>query len=99
MLWNGNECGKKQGNENLKETISNTGYERSKTNGYVEYFKYLDSVINYGRCTCEIKSRTAMAKAAFNNKKGLFTSISDLNLRKKLAMCYIWSYKRGHFRK
>ena len=31
-----------------------------------------------------------MAKAAFN-KKILFTSKLDLNLRKKLVMCYIWS--------
>jgi len=27
---------------------------------------------NDGRCTCEIKSRIAMAKAAFNKKKTLF---------------------------
>jgi hypothetical protein len=32
-----------------------------------------------------------MAKAAFNNKKSLFTSKLDLNLRKKLVKCYIWS--------
>jgi hypothetical protein len=44
-----------------------------------------------GRCTCEIKSRTAMAKAAFNRKKKLFTSKLHLNLRKKLVKCYIWS--------
>jgi len=38
----------------------------------VEYFKYLGSIVtNDGRCTCEIKCRIAMAKAAFN-KKGLF---------------------------
>jgi hypothetical protein len=43
-----------------------------------------------GRCTCKIKSRIAMAKAAFNNKN-LFTSKLDLNLRKKLVKCYIWS--------
>jgi len=46
----------------------------------VECFKYLGSVLtNYGRCTCEIKSRIAMAKAAFNKKKTLFTSTLDLN--------------------
>jgi len=34
-----------------------------------ECFKYLGSVLtNDGRCTCEIKSRIAMAKAAFNKK-------------------------------
>ena len=45
---------------------------------------------NDGRCTCEIKSGIAMAKAAFI-KKTLFTSKSDLNLRKKLVKCYILS--------
>ena len=33
-----------------------------------------------------------MAKAAFNKKKTLFTSKLDLNLRKKLVKCYIWSF-------
>ena len=32
-----------------------------------------------------------MAKAAFNKKKALFTSTLDLELRKKLVKCYIWS--------
>ena len=32
-----------------------------------------------------------MAKAAFNKKQTLFTSKLDLNLRKKLVKCYIWS--------
>ena len=44
-----------------------------------------------GRCTCEIKSRIAMAKAAFNKRKNLFTSKLDLNLRNKLVKCYFWS--------
>jgi hypothetical protein len=46
---------------------------------------------NGGRCTCEIKSRIAMAKAAFNKKRALFTTKMDLELRKKLVKCYIWS--------
>jgi hypothetical protein len=34
----------------------------------VECFKYLGSILKSdGRCTCEIKSRIAMEKAAFNN--------------------------------
>ena len=32
-----------------------------------------------------------MAKAAFNKKKTLYTSTLNLNLRKKLVKCYIWS--------
>jgi hypothetical protein len=42
------------------------------------------------RCTRGIKSRTATVKAAFK-RKTLFTSKSDLNLRKKPVKCYIWS--------
>jgi hypothetical protein len=58
----------------------------------VEYFNHLGSMItNDARCTREIKSRIAMAKAAFNKKKNLSTSKLDLNLRKKLVKCYIWS--------
>ena len=58
----------------------------------VECFKYLGSVLtNDGKCTCEIKSRIAMEKAAFNKKTTLFTIKLDLNLRKKLVKCYIWS--------
>jgi len=38
----------------------------------VESFKYLGSILtNDGRCTCEIKCRIAMAKAAFNKKRTL----------------------------
>jgi hypothetical protein len=40
--------------------------------------------------TREIKSRTVMTKAALNRKKTFFTSKLDLNLRTKLAKCYIW---------
>jgi len=32
-----------------------------------------------------------MAKAAFNKKRALFTSMSGLKLRKKLVKFYIWS--------
>ena len=41
--------------------------------GNVEYFKYFGGILtNDGRYTCEIKSRIAMAKAAFNKKKILY---------------------------
>ena len=39
----------------------------------VKCFKYLGSMLtDGGRCTCEIKSRIAIAKAAFNKKKNPF---------------------------
>jgi hypothetical protein len=42
------------------------------------------------KCISQIKSRIAMVKAAFK-KKTLFTSRLDLNLRRKLVKCYVWS--------
>jgi len=54
----------------------------------VESFKYLGGILtNNGRCNCKIKCRIAMAKAAFNKKRSLFTSTLDFELRKKLVKC------------
>ena len=54
----------------------------------VESFKYSGNILtNDGRCACEIKCRIAMAKAAFNNKRALFTRTLDLELRKELVNC------------
>jgi len=95
MLWHGNEYGKNKSNGNLQTTITVTIMIDQKQLENVECFKYLGGMLtNDGRCTCEIKSRIAMAKVAFNKKKKketLFTSKLDLNLRKKLIKCYIWS--------
>ena len=58
----------------------------------VEYMNYLGSrITKNARCTQEITSRNIMAKAAFNKKKTLFSTNLELNLRKKLIKCYIWS--------
>jgi hypothetical protein len=53
---------------------------------------YFGSILaNDGRCTCGIKCRIAVAKAAFNKKRALFTGTLELELRKKLVNCYVWS--------
>jgi hypothetical protein len=58
----------------------------------VECFKYFGSILtNDGRCTCEIKCRIAMTKAAFSKMRALFTGTLDLELRKKLVKCCIWN--------
>jgi hypothetical protein len=57
----------------------------------VEYFNYLGVMVQDATYTHETKFRTAMSKAAFNNKKLLLTSKKDLYLRKKLMKCCIWS--------
>ena len=56
----------------------------------MESSKHLGSILtNDGRCTYEIKCRIAMAKAAFNKKRVLFTSTLEMELRKKLVNCFI----------
>ena len=41
--------------------------------------------------TRETESRIAMAKAAFNKKKAIFTNKLHLNLTRKPVKCYTWS--------
>jgi hypothetical protein len=56
----------------------------------VEYFNCLGIVTtNDARCRRESKPRIFMGKEAFDKRQNLFTSILDLNLRKKLVKCYI----------
>ena len=70
----------------------------------VEYFNCLGSILtDDARYTREIKSRIALAKAAFTTE-ALVTSKLDCSLRKKPVKCYIWSVAlcgagTGHCRK
>ena len=76
----------------LAKQEANILLPRPKTTRECGIFKYLGSILtNDGRCTCEIKCRIAMAKAAFNRKRTLFNSTLDLELRKNLVKCYVWS--------
>jgi len=59
-------------------------------------------ITNYAIHTLEIKSKIAMAKAAFDNNKTLLTIKLDLNLRRKLVKFYISNIalcvaETGHF--
>jgi hypothetical protein len=92
MLWNGNECGKTKlmTISGQPSTVKIMIEQKQLEN--VEPLKYLDRILtNDGRCTCEIKCSIAMAKATFNKKRASFTSTLDLELRKKLVKCYVWS--------
>ena len=86
MLWHGNECGKTKVMRISRQPSPVTIMIGQKQLDNVECFKYLGSMLtNRGRCACEIKCTTVMAKAAFNKKKTLFTGTLDLNLRKNLV--------------
>ena len=55
----------------------------------VKYFNCLGSIIaNDAGCTRKIKSRIVIVKTAVN-RKSIFTSKLDFDLRKKLAKCYV----------
>jgi len=91
MLWNGNECGKTKVMRISRQPLPVKIIIDQKQLENVESCKYLSSILrNDGRCTCEIKCRIAMAKAALNKKRTLLTSTMDLELRKKLVKCYVW---------
>jgi hypothetical protein len=68
-------------------------YGRSKTTGGCEKFQiFVSKMTNVTKCVCEIKYRAPMAKAAFSKKKkNLFACKLDLNIRRTLLNCYIWS--------
>jgi len=74
-------------NEYLKAAIPNIYNDGSNTVRELECFSYFGSnITNDARGTREIKSRIAVAKAAFN-KKALSTNKLGLNS----GECYIWS--------
>jgi hypothetical protein len=59
MLWNGNECRKKTKVMRISRQLFSVKI--------IIDLKQLENVVFLdGRCTCEIKSRIAMAKAAFS---------------------------------
>jgi hypothetical protein len=68
MLWNENECGKTESNENVKATILIRDTDELKTTGECGmFFNGLGSMMtNNARVACEIKYKIFMAEAAFN---------------------------------
>ena len=73
---------------------------------HLEPFNYLSSLItSVARCTLEIKLRDSLAKSAWNKKKTLFISKSDLicnegtNEKLHLGRSFVWCWKRVHVRK
>jgi hypothetical protein len=93
ILSNVNECEKTKVMRISRQTFPIQATTHQKQLEDMEYFNYLGCMTtNYARCTREIKSRIATAKGEFNNNMTtLFTSKSDLNLKRKLAKCNIWS--------
>jgi hypothetical protein len=73
-------------NESLQIKVNNRELKE------VDHLRYLGSVLTRdGYCTREIKMRIAIAKEAFNRKLLLLTSKLNIELKKKLVRCHIWS--------
>ena len=57
-----------------------------------DHFKYFQNVLTKDvYCTRKFKTRIVMAKEAFYRKIALLTSKLNIELRKKLVRCYVWS--------
>ena len=57
-----------------------------------DHFKYLGSVLTRDRnSTRDIKMRIGIVKEAFNRKISLLTSKLNIEVRKKLVRCFVWS--------
>jgi len=66
MLWNGNECGKNCGNENIKADIRKNKEEEENL---VCFILECRMITNGAKCTGEIAFRIAVAKAAINRRR------------------------------
>ena len=54
-------------------------------------FKYLDSVITEDeRSHCDVKTRIAMEKDAFNQRKELVTKGLSMKLKKRIVNVLVW---------
>ena len=57
----------------------------------VKSFKYLDSIIaEDGRSDVDVKSRIAMAKDAFNQRKSLLTKGLSRTLKMRMVKVLVW---------
>jgi hypothetical protein len=71
MQWNGNECEKNKVMIISKEPSSLQIMIFQKQLENLKYFNCFGSITNDARCTREIKSRIAVAKASLNRKTTL----------------------------
>jgi hypothetical protein len=85
-------CKKSKVKRTSRQTPPHRDYIDQKQLENVEYFNSLGNLITSdARYRVAIKSRISMEKAEFSRKKIIFVSKLDLNLRKNLVKCQIWS--------
>jgi hypothetical protein len=83
---NGIDCGKTKANGISRQPSPIKIMIDQKQLENVEYFNHFGSMIkNDASCTREIKSRIAMAKAAFNKKKNLFYQKIELKFKEEIS--------------
>ena len=73
-------------NESLQIKVGNRELKE------VDHFIYLGSLLmRNGYCAKEIKMRIVITKEIFNRKMPLLTSKINIELKKKLVSCCVWS--------
>jgi len=66
--------------------------QRKDQSKQVQEFRYLDNLISDdGYCVKEIVSRIGMAKKVFKDKRKLFKRKMNLELKKRIVKCLVWS--------
>jgi len=81
-------CISRQGKSKVKIYIDGLGQLLEQ----VQQFRYLGSLITeYGYCDKEIRSTIGLAKVKFMERKKILTSKMNLDLRKRIVKCLIWS--------
>jgi len=79
-------CISRKGKSKVKISIDGQQIEQ------VSQFECLGSTISDdGYCDKEIKSRIAMARIVFQDTKKLFIGKMDLELKKRIIKCLVWS--------
>ena len=79
-------CISRKANNKLKIYVDGQQVEQ------VSQFRYLGSLISEdGYCTTEIRSRIEMVKKVFMEKKQLFTGKMNVELKKRIMKCMVWS--------
>jgi len=79
-------CISRQGKSKVKTYIDGQLLEQ------VQQFRYLGSLITEdGYCDKEIRRRIRLAKVKFMERKKILTSKMNLDLRKRIVKCLVWS--------
>ena len=75
----------------MRVSRSNESLQIKVNNRELKEVDHGSALTRDGYCIREIKMRIAIVKEAFNRKMSLLTSKLNIELKRKLVRCYVWS--------